>query len=339
MEQIKSFLESSTIHGLMYISSAKKYVRLFWVIVVISGFTMAGALIHRSFDDWSRNPVKTTIETQPITDITLPKVTVCPPKFTYTDLNYDLMKIENMTLDDANRTDLLNYAMRLMWDDLHVQVMANLSRLQDTDRYYNWYHGYTEINVMLNWYYSYCYHCPKLRYATMDCSLICPKYTYAAVETYAASGTIFSQYFGDKFDVDKVETDMSFTVQLHPPNIKNLTLHINFEKISLTYLSGGYDELGIDKAYVKVKTSGLLSNGFDGWLIDEILNERQVLKNFTPPGKPKLINFIRKVIKEDIKRENLEYMPGFRMSWYYSGMDFLPEPKYSEEKLTRLFVR
>ena len=81
-------------------------------------------------DDWRQNPVKTTIETEPITDLTLPKVTVCPPQNTYTDLNYDLMMIENLTLDYANRTDLLNYAMTLMWDDLHVQVMANLSRLQ-----------------------------------------------------------------------------------------------------------------------------------------------------------------------------------------------------------------
>ena len=98
MEGVKTFLESSTIHGLGYISTIRRLVKLFWVIVVIAGFTGAGVLIYRSFQDWDENPVTTTIETRPITEITFPKVTVCPPKDTYTDLNYDLMMTENMIL-------------------------------------------------------------------------------------------------------------------------------------------------------------------------------------------------------------------------------------------------
>ena len=98
MENITSFLESSTIHGLAYVTTGKKYVRLFWIIVVILGFTGASVLIYQSFDDWGRNPIKTTIETHSISALTFPKVTVCPPKNTYTDLNYDLMMTENMTL-------------------------------------------------------------------------------------------------------------------------------------------------------------------------------------------------------------------------------------------------
>ena len=145
---------------------------------------------------------------------------------------------------------------------------------------------------MLNWYYSYCYLCPRQIYANVECSSMCPKYTFAAVETYAANGTIYTQYFGDKFDVDKVETDISFTVQIHPTEIKNTTLHIDFEKISLTYLSGGHDELGIDKAYAYDDKM----NAYNGWSIDEYLNKRQVQENFKPPGKPKLISFSRKVI-------------------------------------------
>ena len=66
METIKNFFESSTVHGLNYISTTKKYVRLFWIIVVISGFTGAGVLIYFSFQDWNDNPIKTTIETLPI---------------------------------------------------------------------------------------------------------------------------------------------------------------------------------------------------------------------------------------------------------------------------------
>ena len=43
-----------------------------------------------------------------------PKVTVCPPKNTYTDLNYYLMRMENMTLDTDMRNELTSYAMEVV---------------------------------------------------------------------------------------------------------------------------------------------------------------------------------------------------------------------------------
>ena len=76
MEGVNTFLESSTIHGLTYISTTRKYVRLFWSLVVLMGFLGASLLIKESFDSWSEIPVMTNIETVPITDIEFPKVTV-----------------------------------------------------------------------------------------------------------------------------------------------------------------------------------------------------------------------------------------------------------------------
>ena len=111
MEEIKNFLESSSINGLTHISVTKKHVRLFWILVVILGFTGASIIIYQSFQSWEMSPVKTTIETQPIREITFPKVTVCPPKNTYTDLNYDLMMTENMSLNNDTRNMLANYAL------------------------------------------------------------------------------------------------------------------------------------------------------------------------------------------------------------------------------------
>ena len=98
MEGVNIFLESSTIHGLTHIYTTRKYARLFWSLVVITGFIIASLLIKESFHSWSESPVKTTIETLPISEIKFPKVTVCPPKNTFTDLNYDLMMTENITL-------------------------------------------------------------------------------------------------------------------------------------------------------------------------------------------------------------------------------------------------
>ena len=76
IQEIKQFLESSTVHGLSYISTAKKWSRLFWILVVIGGFSGAGYLIHVSFDNWKQSPILTTIETLPISQITFPNVTV-----------------------------------------------------------------------------------------------------------------------------------------------------------------------------------------------------------------------------------------------------------------------
>ena len=80
MEGLKTFLESSTIHGLTYISTTQKYARLFWIFAVAIGFSGAVILIKESFQSWTESPIKTTVETLPISILKLPKVTVCPPK-------------------------------------------------------------------------------------------------------------------------------------------------------------------------------------------------------------------------------------------------------------------
>ena len=137
MEGVRTFFESSTIHGLGYISTTRRLVRLCWIVIVIAGFTGAGILIYRSFQDWSDNPITTTIETKPIAELTFPKLIVCPPKDTYTDLNYDLMMTENMTLDNDTRNELMNYAVELLNKHSFDSLMTNLSKLQEKDRYYN----------------------------------------------------------------------------------------------------------------------------------------------------------------------------------------------------------
>ena len=194
MEGVRTFLESSTIHGLGYISISRKYVRLFWSIVVMAGFTGAGILIYQSFQSWEESPVKTTIETRPIEEMTFPKVTVCPPKNTYTDLNYDLVMTKNKTLNETIRNELTYYALELLNDNLHNTIMKNLSMLHEDNRFHNWYHGYTQVVVP--------YVDDKF---ALDGDTPYTSVMYD-VATSAVSGTISTQYFGDKFDADKVET-------------------------------------------------------------------------------------------------------------------------------------
>ena len=91
MGGIKLFLESSTIHGLTYISTEKKISKLLWIFIVIAGFSTAGLLILQSFKSWAESPVSTTLETLPVSEVPLPRVTVCPPQNTFTNLNFDLI--------------------------------------------------------------------------------------------------------------------------------------------------------------------------------------------------------------------------------------------------------
>ena len=307
MENVTKFLESSTIHGFAYIATGSKNVRMFWILVIMGGFSAAAILIHTAFQSWDESPVKTTIETLPIKKITFPKVTVCPPKNTYTDLNHDLIMAERITLDNDTRNELANFAVELLYDQLHETMMRNMSKLEDNDRYYNWYHGYTKIELPYIDYFGH-----------VD-------YT---VHTAASSGTISTQHLGEEFDADKVETSLVYSVYVYPPdsvrnkNNTNVTLHFNIKKLSLKDLSGeerllvtGLGFINVDRTYHHHHYS--LSNG---GCSDNCY-----------------IQFTRNVIPGDVRKQKLRLMPGFRFTWYYSGMEVESEARFYND--TTAFVR
>jgi hypothetical protein len=81
MEGVQEFLESSTIHGLTYISTSRNsLIKLIWIFIVISGFFTAGMLINNAFLDWDKTPIETAITTFPISEVQFPKIIVCTPK-------------------------------------------------------------------------------------------------------------------------------------------------------------------------------------------------------------------------------------------------------------------
>ena len=90
-------------------------------------------LIKKSFNSWSKSPVKTAIETLPIAGIRFPKITVCPPKNTFTDLNYDLMMTENMTLTEEMRDEMFKYALEVINGDDFSE--NNWNKLLEEDRF------------------------------------------------------------------------------------------------------------------------------------------------------------------------------------------------------------
>ena len=162
MDVVTEFLENSSIAGVGLIAQTRASRKVFWVCVVISGFTAASMLILQNFENWAENPVITTVETLPITKITFPKVTVCPPPNTQTNLNYDLIKAGNMTLldDFEGKEQLINVdpkAVRALatakinsiMHDLFEKILdseyeqALMLYFVENNKYRNWYNGYS----------------------------------------------------------------------------------------------------------------------------------------------------------------------------------------------------
>ena len=256
MEGVKTFLESSTIHGLGYIPITRKYARLFWILTVLAGFSTAGYLIQQSFQSWAESQVKTTVETLPISEITFPKITVCPPRNTFTDLNYDLMAIENVTLDieienntieyvydyltgmtipygfKTKNDKLFEYASEVINDHLYLD---DWMWLEEKNRFYNWYHGYTRISNIKN---------SEGRLTYM-------------IDTSATSGVIFTKHFGEKFNTHWIKFGIrsDLDINIYPPtNVQknsNVTLHIKLKRFGISRVSEAIlDTITVKESYV-----------------------------------------------------------------------------------------
>ena len=287
MRELKYFLESSSIAGVPYIASTRKFARIFWIFVVFGGFTGAFILIHSSFANWNQSPVSTTIETLPISEITFPNVTVCPPKNSLLNLNYDIMKSEEIDIDMETRTELFENALEIIQESFYLEMMANLSKLEDPDRFYNWYHGYTDIKLP---YFSKTFN--RLVY-----------YIY----TSAISGNISTQYFREKFDIDKMDEDIFMKIAMGIPKREYLYLKDDKNSFFFSY---------VDKYTIKEvgDTDRVSMNG-------RIITKEKKSQNVTGRYIEDEYSFIlsRKVSKEDLNLIKSTQMPGFRLLWKWSS--------------------
>ena len=235
MSEIKNFLEASSIHGVLHIAQSKKYQRLFWMLIVITGFTSAIFLIQQSFKSWDESPITTTIDTLSISKLRFPKITVCPPKNTYTNLNYDLKKSENITITDKTRQELIDYFYELNHDEIFFNFLTDLDLITNENRYFDWYHGYTELVL------------PSIMLSTGSSAVKMQSYKFA---TSSASGNISTKYFGEKFDGQKVQKELVTFIEFwfnDIPRDKNITFFFNLKKESIMQLRNGVDKFIVNE--------------------------------------------------------------------------------------------
>ena len=191
--------------------------------------------------------------------------------------------------------------------------MQNISKLEENNRYYNWSHGYTKINMP--WFAG---------------SLYGFKYY---VNTATTSGSIFTKHFGEKFDAIKVEPHTYYTISVFPTarliGNTNVTLHVEIQRVAMTELTRGKDRITFNYQQLETKS--------------------YVRKNYRPPLEEETqkmhhhISLSRSVIKKDKENQNLDTMPGFNLTWYYSGIDNEIESMtvalFVNDSLSKAFVR
>ena len=116
-----------------YIGNTSRLIRAAWITIVVLGFSCAGYLIWESFDNWEQNPVATTVSTHPIDQVTFPKIYVCPPKHTYTNLNHDIVNTKNVTLTEE-QIDAINVQIDIRIEEAEVEKITNYFDLDVEDK-------------------------------------------------------------------------------------------------------------------------------------------------------------------------------------------------------------
>ena len=202
MEGVREFLQSSTIHGLAYIGSDRSQVRLFWLGVVIAGFTGAGIMINQSFCSWANSPISTTIETLPITEIDFPNVTVCPPRNSFTSLNPDLVRASDSDFDEEKRKELSDYVPYAAYDVTYIAKSREYGEFIKGERENkNWYRGISKLELKKSQYT-----------ANKDYDFL----------TTAPNGSFLTPYFGEPYNESFRDCGLKTWVSIYVP--ENLTV-------------------------------------------------------------------------------------------------------------------
>ena len=100
MKEVYMFLEASTIHGLVYLSTNQsKTTRIIWTFIVLTAFGVASYFLYQTIKGFDTKYTSTTIEDRNINEYPFPAVTFDPGEFNSKDnflINLSLQGIKKM---------------------------------------------------------------------------------------------------------------------------------------------------------------------------------------------------------------------------------------------------
>ena len=214
-----------------------------------------------------------------------------------------LQFLENLKISEDVKKNIIDEAVKEVHDlYFENEVFANMSKLEEENRFINWYHGYTRIRMP--YWNSY-----GLKYN---------------IYTSATTGNFKTQYFGDKYDPDKIERKLYHMMKIYPPahvvKNPNYTLTLEIEKVNMKVSGDSRDYMSVD------------------WNILDS-DQNNVVLNFTAPDEYIYIELWRNVKSKEIETNiNLETMPGFSIRWSYNEY-VTPDEKYMNDVLHKEFKR
>ena len=180
--------------------------------------------IWNLFQDWEKNPIKTVTKTLPIDQLTLPNITVCPPEESVLNLNYDIVESEKVEIDNESRQELIEYAVEIVQDFYYAEMMRNVSVLENPDRNYNWYKGYSRVHYPFFLDRRMQFQRPGPN-GQVGANFVIDNQIWFSVFSSATSGNISTKDFGKLFDEEKIEKDIFVQINVYPPeSVKGNTL-------------------------------------------------------------------------------------------------------------------
>ena len=114
---VYDYFTTTTVHGFRYVVEGHNICeKLFWIVLIVIGFSCSFKIIFDSFDSWEQTPLQTTIDrlSQPVQELHFPAITVCNPEETQIPRRNRWMFIEQLLnwidiTSASNTTASVNY--------------------------------------------------------------------------------------------------------------------------------------------------------------------------------------------------------------------------------------
>ena len=229
---------------------------------------------------------------------------MCPPKNTGTNLNYDLVLSENLTLDNEGKEELAKFIKLTILEIIYDSVFEDVKSYGETDKYRNWFDGITQLELPVDKTGGY-----------LTSTLKTTK--FMKVSTYAKSGTFVTPYFRENFDSKKFSLFAEFKLHIWIPNsvFKSKTVELILE---IEYdLIERHDSQSFERVNVISDTTEKLES-----------SHKKIIRKISLGRRNVYIEFTRSLSQRDVENWSSRRMTGMNVSWYYSSPSVQPERKY-----------